>query len=156
VNIWAHFLLRKKPGFPGVPPLARPLRAPPIPCAVVVAAVGGHGGSQARSFAAIAPDRHVSRRCGKESEMAMRWRGGGCPRCRCLVRGQPPHGNWGSIRVYRRKFCLTNRQYRPSLHKFSGIAARFNRLFRGLPLKTAGCMATAQSSGRTSPAASFG
>jgi hypothetical protein len=31
---WAHFLLRKKPGFPGVPPLMRPLRAPPIPCAV--------------------------------------------------------------------------------------------------------------------------
>jgi hypothetical protein len=23
--IWAHFLLRKKPGFPGVPPLARPM-----------------------------------------------------------------------------------------------------------------------------------
>jgi hypothetical protein len=33
-KIWAHFLLRKKPGFAGVPPLARPLRAPPIPCAV--------------------------------------------------------------------------------------------------------------------------
>jgi hypothetical protein len=27
--IWAHFLLCKKPGFAGVPPLARPLCAPP-------------------------------------------------------------------------------------------------------------------------------
>jgi hypothetical protein len=35
VIIRAHFLRlhRKKPGFSGVPPLARPLRAPTIPCA---------------------------------------------------------------------------------------------------------------------------
>jgi hypothetical protein len=33
LRIWAHFLLRKKPGFAGVPPLKRPLRAPTIPCA---------------------------------------------------------------------------------------------------------------------------
>jgi hypothetical protein len=42
-SIWAHFWLRRKPGFAGVPPLARPLRAPPIPCAVAVSATGGHG-----------------------------------------------------------------------------------------------------------------
>jgi hypothetical protein len=51
-QIWAHFLLRKKPGFAGVPsrcmatiggPAPGPLRAPPIPCAVAVSAAGGHG-----------------------------------------------------------------------------------------------------------------
>jgi hypothetical protein len=55
--IWAHFLLRKKPGFPGVPPqrmaygpALRPLRAPSIPCAVAVSAPGGHRLYPARKF----------------------------------------------------------------------------------------------------------
>jgi hypothetical protein len=49
LKIWAHFLLRKKPGFAGVPtqyraasgPVLRPLRAPPIPCAVAPPIGGG-------------------------------------------------------------------------------------------------------------------
>jgi hypothetical protein len=43
---------RKKPGFAGVPPLARPLRAPPIPCARTASTpIGGevnHGGIDIR------------------------------------------------------------------------------------------------------------